>query len=213
MLSGNDSLTVEYRRHGIDGRQAQSIVDEQQPDDQTLMMHIAQRNEAALAALYDRYGGLVVSIAYHLLGRRETAEDVALEVFTRVWEHGHTYDAGRGQVRTWLANITRHRAIDVLRRESVRPESTAVGWSGVGFEPAVEASSPESLADRSWQQQRVRAAVAALPKEQQAALALAYFQGLTHREIAAKLGEPLGTVKGRIRAAMHKLRDSLQDEQ
>jgi RNA polymerase sigma-70 factor (ECF subfamily) len=176
------------------------------------MRAIAQGDEAALSELYDRYSQLVVSVAYHLLGRRDAAEDVALETFMRVWEKADTYDATRGQVNTWLTRMARYRAIDVLRRESVRPEGDSVSWADVNRPPATGHEVTEQKAQLAWQQERVRLAVAELPEAQRAALALAYFRGLTHREIAETLDEPLGTIKGRIRAAMEKLRYALWDE-
>jgi RNA polymerase sigma-70 factor (ECF subfamily) len=188
------------------------FVSQQQLDDGALMGAIAQGNEAALSELYDRYSQLVVSVAYHLLGRRDAAEDVALETFMRVWEKAETYDATRGQVSTWLTRMARYRAIDVLRRESVRPEGDSVSWAEVNRPPATGHEATEQKAQLAWQQERVRLAVAELPEEQRAALALAYFRGLTHREIAETLDVPLGTIKGRIRAAMEKLRYALWDE-
>ncbi len=187
-------------------------VDEQTIDDRSLMVRVTQGDEGALSELYDHYSRLVFSVAYHLLGRRELAEDVTLETFTRVWERAHTYDPDRSQVSTWLTHIARYRAIDLLRRESSRPEGNSIRWTDLSFELPGKTHNPESHAQMSLQRQRVRTAIAALPEEQQAALALAYFQGLTHGEVAEILGEPLGTVKGRIRAAMQKLRYSLWDE-
>jgi RNA polymerase sigma-70 factor (ECF subfamily) len=190
----------------------QKSVNERQLDDETLMARIAQGNEVALSELYDRYSRLVNSIAYHLLGRRDLAEDVTLDSFVRIWEKAHTYNPERGRVSTWLTRVARHRAIDVLRREAARPERESVGWQELSSDPPVEARGPEALAHLNIEQQRVRRAVAALPEEQRDALALAYFQGLTHREIAETLEAPLGTIKGRIRAAMTKLRYELSQE-
>lgn len=191
---------------------SQTDVDEQHVDDHILMGSIANGDEAALGELYDRYSRLVVSVAYHLLGRRDAAEDVALEVFTRAWEKAHTYDAQRGKVSTWLTRMARYRAIDVLRRESVRPEGDSIRWADLASQPPAEMGNPEAATQLAMKQEQVREAIAELPVEQRDALALAYFQGLTHREIAEALDEPLGTVKGRIRAAMQKLRFALWDE-
>jgi RNA polymerase sigma-70 factor, ECF subfamily len=180
-------------------------------DDSELMLEISRGNEAALGELYDRYSRLVFSVAYGVVQNRETAEEVTLDIFTRAWEKGAAYDSQLARVSTWLMSMTRNRAIDRLRREKVRPLQGSVSWADVTNEPVAEKNPPESSVHLSMEQQRVRAAVANLPPAQQEALALAYFKGLSHSEIAEKLDLPLGTVKGRIRAAMQKLRDSLQE--
>jgi len=115
-------------------------------------------------------------------------------------------------VSSWLASIARHHAIDILRRQGSRPEQSSVAWTEVTADALFSADGPEEVTELIFQRQQVRAAIAGLPADQQQVLALAYFNGLTHREIAEKLGEPLGTVKTRIRLAMQKLRLTLQDE-
>jgi RNA polymerase sigma-70 factor (ECF subfamily) len=181
-------------------------------DDNTLIRLIIQARPEALSALYDRYGRLVYSMALHATGDAETAEEIAQDVFVRVWEKAVTYRSEQAKVSTWLASIARYRAIDVLRQKGARPERSSVGLDDLvpGMEPRVD--SPEGAAEKSIEHARVRAAVASLPKEQQRALELAYFQGLSHSEIAEWLDEPLGTVKTRIRLAMQKLREILQDD-
>jgi RNA polymerase sigma-70 factor, ECF subfamily len=180
-------------------------------DDSDLMLEISRGNEAALGELYDRYSRLVFSVAYRVVQNWETAEEVTLDIFTRAWEKGGTYDPGLAKVSTWLMRMTRNRAIDRLRREKVRPLQHSVSWADIPREPVVEKNSPETAVHLSMEQQRVRAAVASLPQPQQEALALAYFNGLSHSEIAQELDLPLGTVKGRIRGAMKKLRNLLQE--
>lgn len=181
-------------------------------EDEALIRLIVVSRTEALSALYDRYSRLVFSMALHTVGDPATAEEITQDVFVRVWEKAGTYRPEQAKVSTWLTSITRYRAIDMLRHRSSRPEKNSIGWDdlALGAEPSVEG--PESAAEQAIDSQRVRAAVASLPVEQQRALNLAYFQGLSHSQIAEQLGEPLGTVKTRIRLAMQKLREVLQDD-
>lgn len=181
-------------------------------DDETLLRLVAHANADALSTLYDRYSRLVFSVAFNAVSDHPTAEEITLDVFTRVWERAGTYRADRATVTTWLASIARHRAIDVLRRRQARPEQFSVEWAEASASNMPHIDGPEEQVALAMQQQRVRAAMAALPEDQKRALALAYFQGLSHNEIAATLREPLGTVKTRIRLGMQKLRQMLQDE-
>lgn len=178
-------------------------------DDETLMRWISQAHDGALAVLYDRHGRLVFSVAHHMVGHQATAEEITLDVFRQVWEKAHTYRADRASVRTWLVGMARHRAIDVLRREQVRPEGHSVGWAELPQEIPSEIDSPETAVSISLDKQRVRQAVAELPPEQQSILALAYFNGYSHSQIAAETGLPLGTVKTRLRLALQKLREQI----
>ncbi|HFD39492.1 MAG TPA: sigma-70 family RNA polymerase sigma factor [Anaerolineae bacterium] len=179
-------------------------------DDQSLIHLIIQARAEALSELYDRYGRLVFSLALNAVGDPATAEEITQDVFLRVWQRARQYRADRGQVSTWLTSITRHRAIDYLRRRGSRPEQHSVAWAELapGDEPVL--SGPAEAASLSFEKARVRNAVAQLPPEQRQVLALAYFQGLTQSQIAQVLDLPLGTVKTRIRLGMKKLRDTLQ---
>jgi RNA polymerase sigma-70 factor (ECF subfamily) len=178
-------------------------------DDQTLMLLISRSHTDALSELYDRYSRLVYSLALNVLGDGAIAEEITLDVFTRIWEKADTYRSDQAKVSTWLTSITRNRAIDILRRQSVRPEGQSVSWADLSpsAEPYVDGL--EDGAELAMQRERVRAAVGQLPDEQKQVLALAYFRGYTHREIAEMLAQPLGTVKTRIRLAMDKLRRML----
>ena len=182
-------------------------------DDAALIRLIEREHTEALSILYDRYSRLVFSLALHLLGDQATAEEVTLDVFTRVWEKAGMYRADKAKVSTWLASIARYHSIDILRRQGSRPEQNSVALTDVTADTMLSTDGPEEATELTMQRQRVRAAIGELPVDQQQVLALAYFNGLTHREIAEKLGEPLGTVKTRIRLAMQKLRQSLQDEE
>jgi RNA polymerase sigma-70 factor (ECF subfamily) len=183
-------------------------------DDQALMRMIAQARAEALSELYDRYSRLVYSLALHTLGDAAVAEEVTQDVFFRVWEKAGTYRAEQAKVGTWLTSITRNRAIDMLRRREVRPEGHSLGWEELAEtnEPRSQNPNPEDLAAQVLQGLQVRAAVDQLPADQQKALSLAFFGGYSHSEIAEQLGEPLGTVKTRIRMAMQKLRNILEEE-
>lgn len=169
----------------------------------------------AIGALYDRYGRLVFSVALHLVGDIETSEEITQDVFVRACEGARGYRAQLSRVNTWLVSITRHRSIDELRRRGVRPQQSETDWlDGENSEqrdglPATEG--PEREIETILQQKAIRQMVADLPADQRQVLALAYFRGMTHSQIAAMLGEPLGTIKSRIRLAMQRLRDALQD--
>jgi RNA polymerase sigma-70 factor (ECF subfamily) len=187
-------------------------VDYTKLDDQALIRLIANAQADALSALYDRYSRLVFSLAFNVVRDHGTAEEITLDVFVRVWEKAQTYRAERAQVSTWLTSITRNRSIDVLRRQGARPEGHSVSWADVMPASVPRVNGPEATSELMLQRQRVRLAIAQLPEEQRQALALAYFGGYKHREIAEALGEPLGTIKTRIRLAMGKLRHALQEE-
>lgn len=181
-------------------------------DDETLIRLIRHGQSEALGALYDRYGRLVFSVAFNAVGDRATAEEITQDVFTSVWEKASTYRPGQAKVVTWLLSIARYRAIDTLRRRSVRLEQHSVDWAEAAPEELPATDGPESAVELHLQQQRVREAIATLPEDQRQALAMAFFEGYSHSQIAAALGQPLGTVKTRIRLAMQKLRTLLQDE-
>ena len=180
-------------------------------DDEALIRLIVHARAEALSELYDRYGRLVFSLAFNSVGDRATAEEITQDVFLRVWQRARQYRADRGKVSTWLTGITRHRAIDQLRRRGSRPEQYSVAWAEIspGAEPAV--NGPEQSAALVMERARVRAAIDLLSEEQQRVLALACFQGFSQSQIAEALGLPLGTVKTRLRLGMQKLRDTLQE--
>lgn len=182
-------------------------------DDQELMGYIARAHPDALTELYDRYGRLVFSIAFNVMRTRQTAEEITLDVFQKVWDRAETYQADRGRVVVWISTLARNRSIDVLRREGSRLDHQAVGWSDLVVSPAAATPTPEAATQLAMQKRRVAAAVATLPEAQRHVLTLAFFQGFTHREIAEQTGVPLGTVKTRIRSALHKLQNLLRDEQ
>lgn len=182
-------------------------------DDQTLIKLIAQAMPDALEALYQRYHRLVFSLALNVVFEKTAAEEITLDIFTKVWEKAATYQPERAQVKTWLVTLTRNRAIDWLRRQQVRVDGSSISWAQISPEntPA-SADNPAHATETKLRQERIRAAVAQLPPEQQQVVVLAYFKGRTHREIAELTNLPLGTVKTRLRLAMQKLHRLLFDE-
>jgi len=163
-------------------------------------MRIVGRDESALAELYDRYGSLVYGVALRVLRDVSAAEEVLQDIFHRLWNVAGRFDPARGSLPAWLAVTARHRAIDRLRqREPATDSETA----------AAEISLPFDLEEqvfRGHMLERIRAALARMPESQRKLVELAYFEGLTHTELAERTGEPLGTIKGRLRAAVASLR-------
>ena len=158
-------------------------------------------HEQAMEQLYDRYSSIVYSVALRVLGDTGAAEDVLQDVFMQLWRKPESFDANRGSLAAWLAVIARHRAIDVLRKR--KPE-TDISEVMIALDLDLEEE-----AGRKLTIEKVRKALAGMPTEQRKAVELAFFEGLTHSEIAAKLGEPLGTVKTRIRSALIALRKAM----
>ena len=175
--------------------------------DQSVVQRIVEGDRSALAELYDRYGTAVYSLAWRIVGSSSDAEDVTQEVFTQAWKQAARYDEARASAVAWLLNMTRTRAIDRLRANRTR--------SRFAGEPARLDAVPDGNADAEQRAidderaSRVRSALDGLAVAQRQAIELAYFRGLTHGEIAERLGEPLGTVKTRIRTALIKLRGAL----
>jgi len=159
-------------------------------------------DENALGQLYDRYSSLVYSVALRVLGDTGAAEDILQEVFMQLWRNPGVFDSSRGNLGAWLAVIARNRAIDGLRKR--RPE-TDIADVVVSVEPDMAGD-----AERARAMEKVRGVLGTMPAAQRSALELAYFEGLTHSEIAAKTGEPLGTIKTRIRTGLLALRQAFQ---
>ena len=170
-------------------------------DDAVLVRRVDGGDTEALRALYERYGGIVFGMSFRVLGDRQAAEECTQDVFVSVWRTARTYEPRRAQVSTWLLTIARNRAIDATRRRAARPlDLHEEIWS------KDEAPDAADLVAASDEAIRVAAAMAELPDAQREALSLAYFEGLSHTEIAERLRLPIGTVKGRIRLALDRLR-------
>ena len=169
------------------------------------MRAIVRQDERALAELYDRYRVILFGLLVRILNSREEAEDVLQEVFLQVWRRAADFDESRGRPFTWLVTLARSRGIDRLRNLAARDRVAQAG----AREESEQVSDAVADAFRSEQRTLITTALAQLPDEQVRPLMLAYFDGLTQSEIAAKLNAPLGTVKTRMRSGLMKLRELL----
>jgi RNA polymerase sigma-70 factor, ECF subfamily len=177
--------------------------------DEDLISLAATSDAGAFAALYDRHARAAYSLAYRMMGEKQAAEDIAQEAFIKVWHSAESYRAERGSVRTWILSIVHNRGIDQLRSMASRRR----------MQDKVEVSAPRSQPSeafsetwRNSQREQVREALGALPQEQLKILELAYYSGYTHMEIAELLGLPLGTVKGRMRLGLKKMKEHFDSE-
>jgi RNA polymerase sigma-70 factor, ECF subfamily len=178
--------------------------------DEELMELVGQGDARAFEAIYDRHGGPAFSLAYRMVGNRVIAEDITQEAFLSIWRSRLRYQRDRGSVRTWVLGIVHHRGIDALRRNLVHERRRA---SAEGIEERHEAPERTDLeAARREEARTVRAAIDELPGEQSKVIELAYFGGFTHTQIAEMLEMPVGTVKGRMRLGLEKLRRTLSQE-
>jgi RNA polymerase sigma-70 factor (ECF subfamily) len=180
--------------------------------DEDLMPLVERKDPRAFEIVYDRHGGAAFSLAYRMVGNRSAAEDITQEAFLSLWRSGARYDRARGSVRTWLLGIVRNRAIDLLRREVMQAPA-------ISFDDEISADKrPSSPAETDVEALRreaareVRGVLSELPGDQMRVIELAYFGGLTHSQIADMLGMPLGTVKGRMRLGMEKIRARLAEQ-
>ncbi len=170
-------------------------------DDASLVARLRDGDQNAMADLYDRYSGIVYGVALRVLGDTAAAEDVLQEIFLQLWHRPQSFNADRGRLAPWLAVIARNRAIDVLRKRPLEEDIDELPVStGVDL---------EDVAAQRLAVEKVRGVMAQLPPEQRKALEMAFFEGLTHTEIASRTGEPLGTVKTRIRSALMAVRKAV----
>ena len=174
------------------------------------MTLIARKNAAAFEAVYDRHGTAAYSLARRIVGDSRAAEDVTQEAFISLWRSGHRYDQARGSVRGWILGIVRNRAIDFLRRTSgSAPQLNHDDELILEQRPAPDETEAEAI--RRETASDVRGALATLPPEQASVIQLAYFGGFSHSEIGGMLDIPLGTVKGRMRLGLEKIRYALAE--
>jgi RNA polymerase sigma-70 factor, ECF subfamily len=176
------------------------------------VMQLVRRGDArAFEVIYERHSAAAFSLAYRMMGTRSRAEDVTQDAFLSMWRSGARYDRARGSVRTWVLGIVHHRAIDALRRATVHDRRRA---GDEGIEERFEARErTDAEAARREEAGAVRSALATLPADQVQVLELAYFGGFTHTEIAEILDAPVGTVKGRMRLGLKKMRAQLGEGQ
>jgi RNA polymerase sigma-70 factor (ECF subfamily) len=182
--------------------------------DRKLLARVAGGDEAALGELYDRCASTLFSVAYRVSGERADAEEIVLESFAQAWREAAKFRQERGSVIAWLTMICRSRALDLVRARRRRQrfaDQAGFGSSEVREAPGMgQSNSADQEIEQSERSRVVAQALGELPDPQRQALELAYFEGLSQSEIAERLGEPLGTVKTRVRAAMQKLRDALR---
>lgn len=173
-------------------------------DAEDLIAGLRARDERALARLYDRYGNAVYALALRVTGDAGAAEEISLDTFWQLWQQAERYDGAQGSLQNWLFTMARSRAIDRVRARSARKRTTAEDPTEVN-----EVRRPDEAAELVERRHLVREAMTDLSPDQRRALALAYYEGLSHSQIAERLQEPLGTVKTRIRQAMIALRRRL----
>jgi RNA polymerase sigma-70 factor (ECF subfamily) len=188
------------RTHYEDGESLQGEKVEPM-DDAALLDAVAEGNQDAMAAVFDRYSRIVYCIALRVLREPSLAEDVMQEVLMQVWKRPQSFVAQRGNLAAWLSVVTRNRAIDVLRKRSP--------MDPLGDLPLPDPRDMTLETEQSWLLDKVRVVLNSLPAEQQGPLELAYFEGLSHTEIAERTGSPLGTVKTRIRAGLMSIRRAM----
>jgi RNA polymerase sigma-70 factor (ECF subfamily) len=173
-----------------------------------LVQSVAAGDQAALHALYERAHRIVFTLVMRIVANRETAEELTIDVFHDVWRHASRYDAANGTVLGWIANQARSRAIDRLRFDNRKKRS-----QGHDTEPPAEATAdPRDVIELREMGEALRTALAALTADERQAIEATFFAGLTHAEAAARLDQPLGTIKTRIRSGLHKLRRALAAE-
>ena len=178
--------------------------------DEDLMPLIGRKDAGAFEVFYDRHGGAAYSLAYRIVGDRAAAEDVTQEAFVSIWRSGGRYDRARGSVRSWTLGIVRNRAIDLLRTRSGKaPKLGFDDELALEQRPSGEFTDEEAL--RRETSEELRGALGDLPGEQSKVIELAYFGGFSQSEIAAMLSLPLGTVKGRMRLGLEKIRGQLAE--
>ena len=175
--------------------------------DEDLMQYVRKADPAAFEVLYERHSGVAFSLAYRMVGTRAQAEDVVQEAFLSIWRSGARYERTRGSVRTWVLGIVHNRAIDSLRRATVHDKRRA---SDEGIAERLESGERTDVeVARREEAGTVRTAMDTLPVEQSQVIELAYFGGFSHSEIAEMLEMPIGTVKGRMRLGLEKMRGAL----
>ncbi|MCI0439851.1 MAG: sigma-70 family RNA polymerase sigma factor [Chloroflexi bacterium] len=175
--------------------------------DEALLKAFQRKDLDALAAFYDRHARAALAVAYRVLGDRGAAEDVVQEAFIALWRSAESFDPDRGAVRSWFLSIVRHRAIDVTRGRAFGKER--ISLDDAQIEPRYPDAWQQTAA--SLEKERILKAMDELPQEQREAVTLAYFDGYTQQEIAERAGVPIGTIKGRMRLAMKKLRGILTE--
>ena len=192
------------------GRFETHIVENSGLADEEIIIRLRNGESWAMAVLYDRYARLVFSLALRILNDRGAAEETVQEVFVKVWKRSREFDAKRGKFSSWLTGIAHNHAIDEMRRRRVRPSASENDDDAMDT-VLDEGPAPLDLALQSLERRRIVDALKVIPADQRRAIEMAYFEGLTQQEISDKLGQPLGTVKTRMRLGMQKLKTLLEE--
>lgn len=179
------------------------------PSDAELILLVTENESWALTEIYSRYSRLVFSLSLKILNDRSAAEECVQEVFVKIWRRARDYRADRGKFSSWLTGITHHHAIDELRRRRVRP--SASGDESAADDVMDTSPAPMDRAVQSLERRRIEDALGVIPSNQRRPIEMAYFEGFTQQEIADRLGEPLGTIKTRMRLGMQKLKTILDE--
>ncbi len=179
-----------------------------QPTDAALMERISQQDSAALETLYDRYGKPVYSLVLRIAQQPASAEEIVQDVFLQLWRRADRFQITQGPLEPWLFTMARNRALDFLRLKREKQRRREDSDSDI-LPAAVVRADPEGDIDRARRAEKIRALMASLPQAQRRAIELAFFEGMSHSEIAAAMGEALGTVKSWIRGGLLRLRESL----
>ena len=197
------------RSHGAGGAGGGEHPSEGTPDGTaclaTLLGQVVREDDAAFAQLYELTNRRVFGLALRILREPEAAEEAALEAYSTVWRNAAQFDERKGSPMTWILTVTRSKAIDLFRARKRRVDREGHGFSPT-FDPQDPGPSPEAISAHSERCAQVEVALATLPHEQRRAIETVYFAGLSHSEVAAELGEPLGTIKSRIRLGLTTLR-------
>ncbi len=188
------------------------MTDYQILEDQELLVRIGAGEKDALEAIYERYSSAVYSLARYMLRSEAVAEEATQDVFLNIWHKASSFNLSRGQPKTWIMSVAHHKIIDIIRsRRRAEAISDPKEYETLDLLPSDQVSTDEAVV-RNLEAERVRRALERLPAAQQEVVTLAYFGGLSQSEIAAKLGQPLGTVKTRARLALQKLREELRQD-
>ena len=180
-------------------------------DDEELLTQVGRRDQVAFEAFYDRFERRAFSLAYRVLGERSAAEDTVQEAFFSIWKSGERYDQSRGSAGAWALGIVRNRAIDVLRSKASKTPTLDSDDDGV-LESKAAPERTDELAMTRETQREVREVISDLPEKQSKVITLAFFGGFSQSEISSMLDLPLGTVKGRMRLGLEKIRGGLAEE-
>ena len=212
----NEELEAQrpLRSHSASGQQTDSgeAPGADEPDDRELLRRIVAQDKDALDTLYSRYITPVYSMALHMLKQPPLAEEVTQDVFMNIWLKAASFNADRGQPRSWIMSVAHHRVIDVIRsRRRTYQMTDPEGYDTLERLPSGEAT-VESQVQQNLDRERIMRALADLPENQKQVILLAYFEGYSQSEMAELLSEPLGTIKTRVRLAMQKLRASLKED-